>query len=438
MLIRDRSGLDLLRLAQEEIRETRRAAPSAEFYAGKLAQVWDRARKSEAFSEIGDFSPEDFASLPLTGKDDLKAHPWRYAVADLPAAAKYYETTGTSGRVTPTPRLLEDIVWNTVSVAEAWRGVLGPSERVAILLPSDIVPVADLIVSVCEYLGLPHSRVYPFATGISDWDRLTQLWRSLRPTTVFAAPGVMLQLTRLLARRGELEELSATADNLMLLGEVSTPALRTRLGAWWDADAYDVSYGSTETGTLAATCPRGRLHLLRGSHYFELVTDRGVVPDPREGVGRLVTTPLNLHARPLLRMDTGDEVEITGAGCGCGDPAPVLVVRGRSSEALRVADARLTVHTVEQVVYGTTSAAGYLLEIDEGGDSARLLLERFAGRDPDRERADVTAVQDASREAFGLTWSEVAFVNSLPARTKSGASQKSWKRSNVRVVERAA
>ncbi|MEU9100002.1 phenylacetate--CoA ligase family protein [Streptomyces sp. NPDC048361] len=437
MLIRDEAGLRLLRQAQEEALRARRHPPTGDFHLQKVAAVWERAAKSQAFRDIGAFSWESFERLPITPKDRLKQDPWGFAVGELAEAAKYYETTGTSGRVTPTPRHLEDIVWNTVSVAEAWRSVLSAEDRVAILLPSDIVPVADLIVGVCEYLGLPHTRMYPFATGISDWDRLTNLWSTLRPTAVFAAPGVLMQLTRLLTQRGTLPELSDHVHKLMLLGEVSTPALRTRLGAWWDATAYDVSYGSTETGTLAATCPAGNLHLLTHAHYFELTDGERTTPLPADGSGRLVVTPLNLHARPLLRLDTGDEVEISSDRCDCSTPGSTIVVRGRSSDGLRVRGVDLAIHDVEEIVYGLTPATGYLVEIDEAGTQARLLLERAPGADRTGEAAAADTVRQACQDRLGLAWDRVAFLNALPSTTKSGGSQKSWKRTNVRIVESA-
>ncbi|MFG3719666.1 phenylacetate--CoA ligase family protein [Streptomyces massasporeus] len=433
----------LLREAQTEIRENHGRVPDADFYARKLSAAWERARGSEAYGpgegrgDIGEFSLDRFLHLPVTPRESLKAQPLLYAAATPTEASKYYETTGTTGQPTPTPRLAEDTIWNTVSVAEAWRPLLGADERVVILLPSDIVPVADLISGVCEYLDLAHIRAYPFAAGISGWDRLESMWRTFRPTTVFVAPGVALQFTRLLAQRGELGDLSSSVDRLMLLGEVNTAPFRDRLGRWWNAQAYDASYGSTETGTLAAACPHGGQHLLPAATYFELATPDGVVPLHDRGEhreGRLVVTPLNAHARPLLRLDTGDEVSI-GTDCPCGSATPRITVHGRSADALRVRGTPLSVRAVEEVVYGVTDATGYLLEVDGEGGYARLLLERGVGAGRDGEPEERRRVQDRSEELLGLRWDDVVHVNSLPANTKSGASQKSWKRSNIREVE---
>jgi phenylacetate-CoA ligase len=438
MLLGKPALIALLERAEKEIGSASDGAPMPAGRDGKLADIWDRARRSVAYRDIGDFSPAAFAALPVTPREALKRRPWDYTVVGLDRVAKYYETTGTSGTVTPTPRTIEDIVWNTVSVATGWGRLVGAGDRVLVLLPSDLVPVADLVVNVCEYRGVPHARAYPFATGITDWDRLIGVFRTFRPTVLFVAPGVAVQLTRLAKQRGLLTELGASCRSLMLLGEVSTPPMRARLGHWWGARCYDASYGSTETGTTAASCTDGSLHLLTAANHVELRTASGVEPLPDgAAVGTLVVTPLNLYARPLLRFDTGDRVTVE-RGCTCGSAAPVVTVHGRASDGLTLHDAPLTPRAVEEIVYEITTATGYLIEIDPAGRHGRLLLERDVDADRAGEPAQVAAVQRATGERLRIHWDDVIFVNTLSVTTKSGGSQKSWKRSNIRVVEPVA
>ncbi|GGK73800.1 hypothetical protein GCM10012284_04660 [Mangrovihabitans endophyticus] len=420
--------------AQDEARARMGIMPGLDYYEPRLREVWQRARRTPAYEHLCSYSAAAFQEIRSTSKDELKATPWNYVVPQTGPGAKYYETTGTTGRVTPTPRLADDIILNVVSVGEAWRRVLSPDDRVIILLPSDVVPVADLVAGVCEYLGIPHTRAYPFTTGICDWDRIIGIWRHLRPTAMFLAPGVAMQFTRLAKRRGVLPELREPVQRMMLLGEVNTAPLRRRLGQWWDAVAHDASYGSTETGTLAATCTFGQLHLLPCANYFELATDAGLVGLPAEGRGRLVVTPLNLFARPVLRLDTGDDVTI-GGDCDCGDAAPIVSVGGRGTDMVHVRGTSMSVRAIEEVVYSASSATGYLLEIGADGGYARLVLERDIDWDRAAEPGLARRVLAATSDALGLSWDDVVFVNSLPETTKAGASQKSWKRSNVRVLD---
>lgn len=441
MLINSSARLSLVQEAQNEIDQELGAIPLDDFYRTKLTSSWERARSAVAYRELGPFSSEAFQALPVMSKDSLKRAPWDYVVANLDEAAKYYETTGTSGLVTPTPRTVEDIVWNAISVASAWRELIGTGDRVLILLPSDLVPVADLIVSVCEYLEVPHAKAYPFATGITDWDRLVGVFRAFRPTVVFAAPGVVVQFTRLVKQRGLLAELREPVRSLMMLGEVSTDPMRDRIGSWWEARCYDISYGSTETGTLAASCADGSLHMLTATNYFELHTDHGAEPlvldDDQTRTGNLVVTPLNLYARPLLRLDTGDRVTV-GVSCVCGSVQPTVMIHGRGSDGLTLYGVGLTPRVVEEIVYGVTMATGYLIEMDVAGEYGRLLLERDFDVDRVTEADQRAAVRNATAERLGIQWDDIVFVNALAVTTKSGGSQKSWKRSNIRIVEPVA
>lgn len=434
MLINSRERLAILVEAEQELADLSRTEVPESFYRAKIARLWQRARGAPAYRDIGDFGWPAFTGLPPTRKEQLKDDPWSFVATVVARCAKYYETTGTTGKVTPTPRLPEDVIWNVVSVASAWRDILGDDDRVVSMLPSDVVPVGDLVSGVCEYLGVPHLRAYPFATGICDWDRLVTCWRSFRPTVVFLAPGVALQATRLFQQRELLAELSASVRSLMLLGEVSVPAQRARLGEWWQASVHDASYGSTETGTLAATCRADRLHLLTAANYVESIVGDRITPLPPGGVGRLVVTPLNLFARPLLRYDTGDDVSV-GTDCACGRPGPVVEVLGRATDGLHVGDVPLSPRVVEEIVYGSTTATGYLVEVDPAGTPVRLLLERGICGDRHREQEMSSAVKAASEARCGLVWDQVVFLNALPSITKSGGSQKNWKRSNIRVLE---
>lgn len=429
----------LLNAAQKELAGRSTSRQTDLFYQQKIQQLWERAKNSQAYSHLPPYSPEAFISLLPTERQQLKDHPLDFLAIPIHSALKYYETTGTTGRPTPTPRVREDIVWNTASVVDAWGSVIQPDDRVLILLPSDIVPVADLVVGVCEHLEVTHAKAYPFTLGISDWDRIQTVAGNFQPTVLFIAPGVCQQFTRILKQRGTFDAISSSVRTIMLLGEVNTPAFRQRLSHWWGASVFDASYGSTETGTLAATCREGHQHLLCGANYFEIRNEQGLAPiaTTRETTGRLVVTPLNLFARPLLRFDTGDVVTVS-AGCSCGADSPRVIVHGRTSDAILLHGHPVTVRSLEDVVYGASNATGYLIEAAEDGSFGRLLLERSPDWDRAEEPSIIQDIQSRSLATLATTWNEVLFVNSLPTNTKSGASQKSWKRSNIRVIEVAA
>ncbi|MFJ4055036.1 phenylacetate--CoA ligase family protein [Pseudomonas sp. NPDC089743] len=434
MLVHSDQDYGVLQAAERELQLQAGQVPDAAFYERKLQAVWTRAQHSAHYANIGPYSATAFQQLPVTAKALLKDQPLKFCTVELGEAAKYYATTGTTGEPTPTPRLKEDIIWNAVSVASHWRTVLRPGARVANLMPSDIVPVGDLIANVCEYLDVSHVRLYPFTTGITDWERVCKTFDTYRPTVLFIAPGVLVQLTRYLKQRELLHSFAGSVRSIMLLGEVNTQPFRERLARWWQCEVFDASYGSTETGTLAAVGEDLQMRLATASNHFELLLPDGKLVTPAEGLtGRLVVTPLNLYARPLLRLDTGDSVTITSPWAP-GRISPTLQVNGRDSDSVRVAGVGLEIRAVEEVVYGSCDATGYVIEVDRQADSAALILERDVVWDTSQEARLQAHLLERSEQHMGLRWSRVLFVNNLSALNKSGGSQKSWKKTNLRYV----
>lgn len=399
----------------------------------KLDLLWDRAASVPYYRALPQLAARRLDALPVTGRDVLKARPHDFLYDGAGAAVKYYESSGSSGRPTPTPRLVEDIIHNVVGVSVLWRRVLGDApSRVASLLPSDVVPVGDFVAGACEFLGHQMLRAYPFSTGMCDWDRLAALFGAYRPERMFAAPGVLAQWTRILKTRGTLAEVRASVATVLLLGEVSLPAQRRKLAIDWQAEVVDASYGSTETGTIAAACERGGMHLLSHGHVVELRRGDEVAPATPGATGELVDTTLNNYARPLLRYGTGDVVDVHADPCPCGLPLPAIAVQGRGADQVLLRHTLLSEHLVGSVVYQDVRVTGYLMQLRADGSKGRLVLER----DIDATGPDEDLV-GASRRRFaeiGVEWDDIVVVSQLPASTKSGGSQKSWKRTNLVTV----
>jgi phenylacetate-CoA ligase len=396
----------------------------------KLAALWERAAAIPYYRDLPGFGAHDLTALPVTGKEVLKARPLDFCRPDLTGALKYYESSGSSGLPTPTPRLAEDVIANVIGVSSLWHRLLGAEpSRVASLLPSDVVPVGDFAAAACEYLGHQLLRAYPFSTGMCDFDRLAALFTAYRPQRLFAAPGVLMQWTRILKARGDLAGIRRSVRTILLLGEVSPAGQRGKLAADWDADVIDVSYGSTETGTIAAACEHGTMHLLSHGHIVEIRTGDTVVPAAPGLSGELVTTTLNNVARPLLRYGTGDHVDVVGGACPCGLPLPAVAVHGRQSDRVSLHGQGLDEQRVGALVYEDHRLTGYLMQLRADGSRGRLVLER----DVDVTEADdalITAAGKRFTEA-GIDWDEIVVVHQLPASSKSGGSQKNWKRTNL-------
>jgi phenylacetate-CoA ligase len=415
--------LDLLARAghaEEAVREVQQR---------KLERLWRRAASTQYYAELTGSGPARLEGIPVTPKVLVRSRWKEFLVPEAATPYRYYETSGTtSGGPLAVPRLVEDVVWNTVTLADAWSKLVQPREPAAVLLPSDVAPVGDTVTAACEYLGAPVVRCYPYALGICDFDRAQEIFRRFRPRTVFAAPGLLMEFMRALKRRGSFADAAASISRVMLLGEVATPSLQRLIARAWDAETFDASYGSTETGTVAATCPENRLHLLASAFVAE-IGDEEIAPARAGAAGGLVVTPLNGFARPLLRYETGDTVTFS-CSCPCGLAAPTLSVAGRIGETVAVGDVLLDVSAVEEVVYGLDGVTGYLLEIGDG--EAGLVLERDIDCGSSEEELGSTAAEAFAER--GVEFTRIRVVHQLSASTKSGAAQKNWKKTNVRVM----
>ncbi len=399
----------------------------------KLDKLWDRLGDVPYYRDMAAIRDRDLAGAPVTAKDTVKAEPFAFLRESVTSYAKYYESSGSTGLPTATPRLAEDMIWNAVSVSAVWGRTLRPGDRVASLVPSDVAPVGDLVAAVAENLGCALLRCYPFAQGICDWDRLADLFTRYRPDHVFVAPGVLSQWTRLLKQRGSLAEVASSVRTLMLLGEVSTAALRRRLGLSWNATAIDVSYGSTETGTIAAGCEHDRMHLLLAGHLLEVRSGTDVEPAEPGHSGELVTTTLNNYARPLVRFGTGDIVSVAD-DCRCELRLPTLTVHGRQSENVTIAGTTVSVQQIESILYEVDGTTGYVVQLRRpDGAQARLVIEQDVDFTGDVD--DLCAEVRRRFAAVDVRWQQVVSVRQLPAVTKAGGSRKNWKRTNVQWVD---
>ncbi|MDR6226594.1 phenylacetate--CoA ligase family protein [Desmospora profundinema] len=396
----------------------------------KLTKLIQRASNTQYYKGLKE--ERDFYRLEKTPKVVVKENPDLFHSGMKEKAIKYYETSGTTGIPTPTPRSARDIIWNTISVASLWKRVIQSDDRVVSMLPSDLSPIGDHIANVCEYLDTTFVRSYPFALGICDWDRVQQLFIRYRPTCLFASPGVLIQLMRLLKRRNTFENLRESIHKIMLLGEVSTPGMRAMLEKQWRAEVFDASYGSTETGTIAATCEHGRLHALLHSFILELYEKDKVIQFQPGMTGELVVTPLNNYAKPVLRYAIGDLVEVSQEACTCGMGLPVLKILGRQEEMIQVNGVNLRLDLIEQVIYNARGITGYMVETNMDNSFFRLLLEKDV--DYDGKEGDIDLLEK-NFEQIGIKWDGVILLNQLPSVTKSGAGQKNWKKTNIRLVE---
>ncbi|MDA1091221.1 MAG: phenylacetate--CoA ligase family protein [Proteobacteria bacterium] len=114
-------------------------------------------------------------------------------------------------------------------------------------------------------------------------------------------------------------------DNLrqvITISEMLRPDVRNVCRAAWNVGVADM-YTGRDVGYMALQCPEHEhYHVQSEGIFIEVLDDDGNACGPGE-TGRVVVTPLNNFAMPLIRYEIGDFAEL-GPPCPCGRGLPVL------------------------------------------------------------------------------------------------------------------
>lgn len=125
-------------------------------------------------------------------------------------------------------------------------------------------------------------------------------------------------------------------EHVTTFGEVLSAETRAECRRAWDLPVIDI-YSAQEVGIIALQCPAHEgYHVQAETIFVEVVDEQGQPCGPGQ-TGRVLVTPLNNYAMPLLRYEIGDWAE-PGGPCPCGRGLPVLSrILGRERNALLVA-----------------------------------------------------------------------------------------------------
>ena len=297
----------------------------------------------------------DLEIIPFTDKAELR----RQRPADLLAAGHDAEalltvrTSGSTGEPFTVRRTwLEDKLQYLVRL-RAMHG-LGIRPRdlvVAVGVRHPETGDRKLVGRTLRALGL-HSRV--LLDGLQDPVQLAYELRRLRPDVIVGLPGMLNRLTAP-DLAGALEPVRPRL--VVVGGEVTTPAMRARLGRTFAAPVYE-TYGSHECPLMAVECPwSGTLHACEDAVLVEVLAD-GRPAEPGER-GEVVVTNLHANAMPFLRYRIGD-LATRAPACACGSPFATLgAVQGRMIDYFPLPDGRL-LHPYEIVTRLVWGAQGWI------------------------------------------------------------------------------
>ena len=282
-----------------------------------VAESTDTALREDERTAIAEHARTCFPGLlgeGGSGFDDLavldgeSAGRWYQRTVD---GARYFHSSGTSGQPKRIPWTPAEDDWYVGEKHQLFSDWLGGCRRGFISLA--VGHNAGSAHLVFEQLGLAVHDA-----GLTTLADQREAVLSFGPDVLYCSPTT---LDRLVTALGDAE-LLRPVRRIITNGEVLFPALRRRAQHRFGLadDAVIDTYGSTEIGTLAASCPAcGRYHFLDGL-YPEAVPVEDLpagVRAPRAGCAVLAISSLKRTAFPIIRFLTYDVIEgLRRTSCG--------------------------------------------------------------------------------------------------------------------------
>ena len=382
-----------------------------------------RARTAPAYSDLP-AGLDDLHFVPITEKAAVRSDPARYFTDEVADARHRFETSGTSSTPMPIYRTAAEQASNVAAVRAALTDLFsGEPLKVVSLLNHNRKAVGALIEAL--FAGHLLFRGFFFEPSGPQPEATGEVMREARMSVIVGTPGVVNELELALRDEGTFDATAATVKKILLLGEPVTPAGRDRIARAWGADALELSYGSSETTTIAVGCVEGHLHVLDDRFVLEVRDGDAVSTAVPGSAGELIATPLNLGALALLRYATGDRVTFGPADeCTCGSCAMTLRIAGRQDDLVVLPDGRsIGPAEVEHVAYTLAGAMDYQVLVDETGVVTGLRLQPFPGS---------VVRRAAVRKELGV---RTDVVEQVPGHARAGGVVKSWRRTRV-VLDR--
>ncbi len=343
----------------------------------KLSAQLRRARKCNYYRDRIPAAAENihrhrhlFQSLPITTKAELVKNNLDFLAVNPSEIREWVTTSGTTGQPVRIALAEKDILRLAQNEAAALSlAGLRAGDGLLIAVGMDRLFVAGL----AYWLGAQACGALSLRMGPSLVDLAGVAKLPLAPGRKWFLIGVPSLMA------GSLRDGAPLPENLgaiigigesLFSADFQPNAVHRALSQFTRAPILS-TYASTEVCCTFAQGPKCLGNHLNPQMGVLEILDTGGKPCKPGIPGRVVITPLGLHAMPLIRFDTGDIAAFHPEPCSCGRSSPrISPILGRSSQLLKV--------------QGVSIFATAIIE---------LLREIYAGMD---------AIIHADRDAIGV------------------------------------
>jgi phenylacetate-CoA ligase len=383
LLPRDRlAGLQLDRL-----RDTLARAAGTPFHASAFA------RAGMAPADVR--SLDDLRRIPVTTKDDLRAH-YPLGMLAVPRAeiARIHGSSGTTGKPTFVAYSRTDMqVWSALCARFLVAGGLRPEHLVHVAFGYGLFTGGFGLHQGIERVG---AGIVPVAGG--NTPRQVTLLRDLRPDVLVCTPSYALHIAEVARAEGcDPRDLGLSSGHFG--GEPWTEEMRVEIERELGIQAFN-NYGLSEVigpGVSGECSARAGMHVAEDHFIVECLHPATLLPVPDGTVGELVFTSLTKEAMPVVRYRTRDLASLDRSSCPCGRTGVRMSrVVGRSDDMFIVRGVNVFPSQIEEALLRVEGAAPhYVIEIARPGtlDEAVVRVE-IRPRDFSDEMRQMVALRD--------------------------------------------
>ena len=310
---------------------------------------------------------DDLQRLPLTTKDDLRAHyPLGMLAVPRSQIARIHGSSGTTGKPTFVAYSHADMqVWSGLCARFLVAGGLRSSQVVQIAFGYGLFTGGFGLHQGVEKVG---AAIVPAAAG--NTPRQIMLMCDLDVKVLICTPSYALNIAEAAREQGmKPEQIPLKFGHFG--GEPWTEDMRVRIEQELGISAFN-NYGLSEVigpGVSGECAARTGMHLQEDHFLVECLDPETLEPVPEGEPGELVITTLTRQAMPLLRYRTRDIARLYREPCPCGrSTARMSRVTGRTDDMLIIRGVNVFPSQIEEAllrVEGTTPH--YLIEVDRPG-----------------------------------------------------------------------
>lgn len=333
-------------------------------------------KKLEEAGISGISTPEDFASLPFSEKNDLReAYPMGLMTAPEKDIVRIHSSSGTTGLPVIIPYTAKDVDDWAIMFARCYEtAAITNTDRIQITPGYGLWTAGIGFQSGAEKLG---AMVIPMGPG--NTDKQLQMMMDMKSTVICATSSYALLLAEEIEKRGFKDKICLKKG--VIGSERWGEKMRQRIADELGIELYDI-YGLTEIygPGIGINCKYNTgIHYWDDYIYIEIVDPVTLKPVPDGELGEIVITTLVKEGAPLIRYRTHDLSRIIPGACPCHSRFPRLdIIMGRTDDMIKIKGVNVFPSQIEEILKEFPEVSSeYQIRIShlEGRDTMRLYVE---------------------------------------------------------------